>query len=86
MNYLIAKFIRILGYLLLNFPAYYVKVFLGMPNTRIVYKNGHVEDYFFNTWNYTKNGRKTELTWDNGGPKTPKIIAVGEIESICTLY
>ena len=86
MSYLIAKFIRILGYLLLNYPAYYVKVFLGMPNTRIVYKNGHVEDYFFNKWNYTKNGGKTELKWDNGGVKTPKIVDVSEISSIVELY
>lgn len=84
-NY-IAKYIRIFGYLFLNVPAYFIKVFLGIPNTRIVYKNGHLEDYFFNNWNYKKNGSKVELTWECDGVKTPKIVDVNEISSIVELY
>ena len=81
------KCIRIFGQILLNWPAGFIKTFLGMPNTRIVYKNGHAEDYFFANWNYTRNANgSTEITWESCGPKSPSIIAVGEIESICTLY
>lgn len=58
-----------------------------MPNVRIVYNNGHVEDYFFANWSYKKNGDGSEITWDAfASAKEPKIINVGEIHSIVKLY
>ena len=87
MSILFAKFIRSLGYVILTFPARFIKIFLGMPNVRIVYNNGHVEDYFFVNWSYKKNGGNSEITWDAfASAKEPKIINVGEIHSIVELY
>ena len=81
------KLLRILGYILLNVPAYFIKAFLGMPNTRIVYKTGHVEDYFFYEINWTRTGSGiTKINWKSTGMKAPKFINPDEIMSIVELY
>ena len=55
----------------------------AVPNYKIVYKNGHVEKFFFKKWSF-KNG---VFEWDSGGAmKIPKILAVDEIMVVTEIY
>ncbi len=52
------------------------------PNTQIVYKNGHIEKFFFTDWSLNDGTFK----WHCPTPKAPKRIAVDEIMTITDLY
>lgn len=77
----LVKTIATIG-LFLSWPLTFIRVFFRIPNTRIVYKNGHVEEFFFVKYKFIKY---ESFTWVSIG-KAPKIIGVDEVMTITELY
>jgi hypothetical protein len=69
-------------------PIITVLGFLGLPNTRIVYKSGHVEYFLFKNvkMKYGNDGL-TELNWEVFPHRTkPCFINISEVESVTELW
>jgi hypothetical protein len=79
----IISVLQLITNITIRFPIRMVMYAFAVPNCKIVYKNGHVEKFFFSSWSKNSEGMK----WDSGGStKTPKIINVGEIMTITEIY
>jgi len=63
-----------------------VGLFLRIPNTKIVYKSGHVEYYFFENLEFEGGGGGKKLEWKSPTLKKPIFANVGEIESIVKIW
>ena len=74
---------------LISYPFRVLAYMIGIPNTRIVYKSGHVEYYCFFKINIkcdTTDGSVTDLEWEVLSIKRPLYINIHEIESVVKLH
>jgi len=55
-------------------------------NTKIVYKSGHVEYYFFKSISYEGHGKSKSIEWETATLKQPILLNVDEIESIVKIW
>jgi hypothetical protein len=84
-------FIGLLGSIrtIILFPLRLIAILLGVPNTKIIYKSGHVEYYYMLRLRYDRNketGHITEIEWHTATQKEPFYIHMQEIESIVHIY
>jgi len=64
-----------------------VGLLLHISNTKIVYKSGHVERYFFTKISYRSgHGGSKEIEWEAPILKRPVMANVDEIESIVKIW
>ena len=72
---------------ILSWPIRVLFFCLGVPNCRIVYKSGHIEYHFFNTFNMNHNGDEiTSANWETLDGTKIMHIGLNNIESITWLY
>ena len=73
---------------ILSWPFRVIALMIGVPNVKIVYKSGHVEYYYFQTYSKTVNaeGHLTGMKWCANEHSCPFHIGINDIESIRTLY
>ena len=63
-----------------------VGLFFKFPNTKIVYKSGHVEYYFFQSLSFSDGSMGKKFEWEAITLKKPIFINVTEIESIIKIW
>jgi hypothetical protein len=73
----------------ISYPFRVLAYIFGLPNTKIVYKSGHVEYYcFFEIdikWDRNE-GNVTEMKWETLSIKRPIHMHIHEIESVVKIY
>lgn len=73
--------------IIISYPFRFIALVLGFPNTKIVWKSGHTEYYFFRNIKMTKTGDTLKnISWEAVTNSTPFYIGMEEIESIHTIY
>ena len=63
-----------------------VGLFFKVPNTKIIYKSGHVEYYFFQSLIFSNDSLGKSISWEASTLKKPIFINVEEIESIVKIW
>lgn len=74
---------------IITWPLRVIAILLGVPNTKVVYKSGHVEYYYLlrsRIEKSTGDGHIVEFEWHTATQKEPFYINLREIESIVQLY
>ena len=77
------------GRAFITWPLRFIAILIGIPNTKIVYKSGHVEYYYMLRLRYEKStidGHITELEWQTSTQKEPFYTSLKDIESIVHIY